>query len=160
MSLLAQILRGRFVLGASVLLGLVLGVVAHERLRVNGNGAPLFWTTPSNIGIVIQSGPFAPMTRQRCCWLERSNWTVSKRTNTSERRVLSRKPSQGKYSGWWMDTVVMTLPYRMSSTTVRRQATVRSMSSVVTAPCMGRVAWRGRMLSATGTSGGRAAHSA
>lgn len=55
MATLGRLLRGRFVLGLSVLLGLVLGVVAHERLRVNGNGPPLFWTSPSNIGIVIQS---------------------------------------------------------------------------------------------------------
>ncbi len=45
----------RLVLAAGLVLGLSAGVVAHERLRVGGAGAPLFWASPTNIGIVINS---------------------------------------------------------------------------------------------------------
>ncbi|MEM7309092.1 MAG: IPT/TIG domain-containing protein [Planctomycetota bacterium] len=37
------------------LLAVAAGALAHERLRVNGDGAALFWPNPSNVGIVVNS---------------------------------------------------------------------------------------------------------
>ena len=45
----------RTLLLASIVLGSGAGLLAHERLRVGGDGNPLFWSTPSNVGIVINS---------------------------------------------------------------------------------------------------------
>ena len=43
------------ILGASLVGGLSLGTLAHERLRVGGDGPALFWPDPSNVAVVIQS---------------------------------------------------------------------------------------------------------
>ncbi len=47
--------RRTLALAAALVLGAAAGGLAHERLRVGGDGAPLYWSSPSSVGIVINS---------------------------------------------------------------------------------------------------------
>ena len=93
-------------LAGALVVGLTAGGLAHERLRVNGDGPPLFWPSPTNIGIVINSDGSADISdgsHETAMRMAIQDWNAVDGTNVT--LVENTDPVQQARTDWEADNI-------------------------------------------------------